>query len=60
MFNTSRRNLSNDFIEVYTENTVNGIQPRWRMRDGNGEILKTATKFYKSEEEMYAEILLVI
>jgi hypothetical protein len=58
--NYSRRNLSNDLLEFYYELDDEGKkQLRWRIRNAKGEILISATKFYKSDEEMLTEILLV-
>lgn len=59
MPNIARRNLSTDSLQMYSESTSSGVQPRWRMLNSKGDIIKSSTKFYSSEEQMYAELLLV-
>ena len=57
---TNRRNLSEDAIEIYEElDTDNILEYRWRIKDGAKQILSSATKNYKTLEELYQELILV-
>lgn len=60
MTDFSRRNLSNDPVEVYQEKDNDGlIEYRWRIKDTGQNILLSASKKYFSFEEMNKELLLV-
>lgn len=60
MTDYSRRNLSNDPVEVYQEKDNDGlIEYRWRIKDAGLNILLSASKKYFSSEEMNKELLLV-
>lgn len=56
----SRRNLSNDPIEVYQEKDKDGLlEYRWRAKDADQNILLSSTKKYYSNEELHKELLQV-
>lgn len=56
----SRRNLSNDPVEIYQEKDNDGlIEYRWRIKDPAQQVLCSGSKKYFSKEEMDKEILLV-
>lgn len=60
MTDYSRRNLSNDPVEVYQEKDTDGlIEYRWRIKDAGQNILLSASKKYYSAEEMNKELLVV-
>ncbi|HAQ20928.1 MAG TPA: hypothetical protein DCR40_17100 [Prolixibacteraceae bacterium] len=60
MTDYSRRNLSNDPVEIYQEKDTDGlIEYRWRIKDADQTILCSATKKYYEVEEMNKELLLV-
>ena len=60
MTDFSRRNLSNDPVEIYQEKDTDGlIEYRWRIKDPKQKVLCSGTKKYFSKEEMNKEILLV-
>ena len=60
MTDFSRRNLSNDPVEVYQEKDNDGlIEYRWRVKDASQNILLSASKKYFSFAEMNKELLLV-
>lgn len=56
----SRRDLSDDPVEVYQEKDDDGIlEYRWRIKDKNQKVLCSGSKKYFSFEEMNREIFLV-
>ncbi|MFY9152170.1 MAG: hypothetical protein WAO52_09160 [Prolixibacteraceae bacterium] len=56
----SRRNLSDDPVEIYQEKDDDGIlEYRWRIKDKNQKVLCSGSKKYFSFEEMNREIFLV-
>lgn len=60
MTDFSRRNLSNDPVEIYQEKDTDGlIEYRWRIKDPAQNVLCSSSKKYYSKEEMDKEILLV-
>ena len=60
MTDFSRRNLSNDPVEIYQEKDDDGLlEYRWRIKDSAQNILCSSSKKYFSKEEMNKEILLV-
>jgi uncharacterized protein len=60
MTDFSRRNLSNDPVEIYQEKDTDAlIEYRWRIKDPSQQILCSSSKKYYSKEEMDKEILLV-
>ncbi len=60
MTDYSRRNLSNDPVEVYQEKDSDSlIEYRWRIKDAGQNILLSASKKYYSAEKMNKELLLV-
>jgi uncharacterized protein YegP (UPF0339 family) len=60
MTDFSRRNLSNDPVEIYQEKDDDGLlEYRWRIRDAAQNILCSSSKKYFSKEDMNKEILLV-
>jgi uncharacterized protein len=60
MTNFSRRDLSNDPVEVYQEKDDDEvIEYRWRIKDPDKNILCSSSKKYYSLEKMNKEILLV-
>lgn len=60
MTDFSRRNLSNDPLEVYQENDDdNLLEYRWRIKTPAQKILLSGSKKYHSKEEMNKELLLV-
>lgn len=60
MTDFSRRNLSNDPVEIYQEKDTDGlIEYRWRIKDPKQKVLCSGTKKYFSKEKMNKEILLV-
>lgn len=55
-----RRNLSEDYIEIYEEkDSDNKLEYRWRIKDGSKTILSSATKNYKTLEALHQELILV-
>lgn len=60
MTDFSRRNLSNDPLEIYQEKDSDGlIEYRWRIKDSDDNILCSSSKKYFSKEVMTREILRV-
>jgi uncharacterized protein YegP (UPF0339 family) len=60
MTDFSRRNLSNDPVEIYQEKDTDGlIEYRWRIKDPAQNVLCSSSKKYYSKEEMDKEILRV-
>jgi len=60
MTDFSRRNLSNDPLEVYQENdNDNLLEYRWRIKTPAQKILLSGSKKYLAKEEMNKELLLV-
>ena len=60
MTDFSRRNLSNDPVEIYQEKDDDEIlEYRWRIKNSDQDILCSSSKKYFSKEEMDKEILLV-
>jgi hypothetical protein len=60
MTDFSRRNLSNDPLEVYQENDDdNLLEYRWRIKTPAQKILLSGSKKYHAKEEMNKELLLV-
>ena len=60
MTDFSRRNLSNDPVEIYQEKDTDGlIEYRWRIKDAARNVLCSSSKKYYSKEDMDKEILLV-
>ena len=56
----NRRNLSEDYIEIYEEqDTDDLLEYRWRIKDGSKTILSSATKHYKNLEQLHQELMLV-
>jgi len=59
MTDFSRRNLSNDPVEIYQEKDADGlIEYRWRIKNAAQKVLCSSSKKYFSKEEMDKEILL--
>lgn len=60
MTDYSRRNLSNDPVEIYQEKDNDGlIEYRWRIKDASQNVVCSGSKKYFSKEEMNKELLLV-
>jgi len=60
MTDHSRRNLSNDPVEIYQEKDTDGlIEYRWRIKNTDQSIRLSATKKYYSSAELNKELLLV-
>lgn len=60
MTDFSRRNLSNDPVEIYQEKDNDGlIEYRWRIKDANQNVLCSSSRKYFTKDEMNREILLV-
>jgi hypothetical protein len=60
MTDYSRRNLSNDPVEIYQEKDDDGLlESRWRIKDADQNILCSSSKKYYSTDEMNKELLLV-
>ncbi len=56
----NRRNLSEDYIEIYEEKDTDDIlEYRWRIKDGSKTILSSATKHYENLEQLHQELILV-
>ena len=56
----NRRNLSEDYIEIYEEKDAdNKLEYRWRIKNGSKTILSSATKNYASLEALHQELILV-
>ncbi len=56
----NRRNLSEDYIEIYEEQDDDDqLEYRWRIKDGSKTILSSATKHYKNLEQLHQELVLV-
>lgn len=56
----NRRNLSEDYIEIYEEvDDDDIIEYRWRITDGTKTILSSATKHYHTLEDLHQELILV-
>lgn len=56
----NRRNLSEDYVEIYEEKDDDDkLEYRWRIKDGNKTILSSATKSYQDLDALYRELALV-